>query len=203
VPVQLCSSNGYRDTCINTTTDSSGVYRFRGMPTLPVGHEYFVNYPNNEASADRLPAFQCRPIENYQAGQSTETCTFDLAHVTAVSSPSGSTQSLRTTFTWNKRNLAKDGFVLRLRDLMTGRQWTSPALGNASNYVLTGLPTGFSTGQEYGWDVLVYTDQGLGSPYYYSTITFSAIDASRAGGGKQDGNRPAGALAPAPPDFAR
>jgi hypothetical protein len=86
---------------------------------------------------------------------------------------------------------------------MTGRQWTSPALGNASNYVLTGLPTGFSTGQEYGWDVLVYTDQGLGSPYYYSTITFSATDASSAGGGKQDRNRPAGAKAPAPPDFAR
>ncbi len=76
-------------------------------------------------------------------------------------------------------------------------------MGNASNYVLTGLPTGFSTGQEYGWDVLVYTDQGLGSPYYYSTITFSATDASSAGGGKQDRNRPAGAKAPAPPDFAR
>jgi len=162
VPVQLCSSNGYRDTCISTTTDSSGVYRFRGMPTLPVGHEYFVNYPNHEASSDRLLAFQCRPVENYQAGQSTETYTFDLADVTAVSSPSGSTQSLPTTFTWNKRNLANDGYVLRLQDLMTGRQWTSPALGNASNYVLTGLPMGFSTGQEYGWDVLVYTDQGTG-----------------------------------------
>jgi|GEM_PF-3587937 len=45
--------------------------------------------------------------------------------------------------------------------------------------------------------------RGLGSPYYYSTITFSATDASSAGGGKQDRNRPAGAKAPAPPDFAR
>lgn len=173
VPVILYYYNGYRSARLSSVTDNGGVYRFRGLPSLPIGHYYWVSYPNYENNSQRLSSWSCYITRDYNAGEDLPYCTFDIVNLWADLPPGGAIQPLPVLFTWNSRNVAGDEYRLRLRSLDSSAYWLSPGLGASTSYTLNSLPAGFDYGVTYYWDVLVFNQYGSGTPYFMRSITFS------------------------------
>ena len=187
VLVELRYSNGYRSVTAGFTQVDSGTYRFRGMPALPIGHYYQVQYNNWEDSTNRLAYWYCYAFSGYASGETRPGGNFDVADVKAVSPAHGASVSLPVTFSWTRRNVTSDSYALRLRSPDWSLYWESGGLGYSSSYVLTSLPPGFDTGVTYRWDVLVYGPDGYGIPYYYRNITFTTLGESEQAGSSEPG----------------
>ncbi len=174
VPVLLQYSNGYRTTRVSTLTDGAGVFRFRGMPTLPVGHTYGVYYPNYEGDSSRLVYWSCYNFTRYQAGQTYATCSPDVAGITLQNPTSGASRSFPITFQWASRGLAGDWYEVYVQRYDPSyAYYYSPSTTGAS-YTLTSLPAGFSYGPTNYWSVNVWNDSGYGASYYMNALIFSS-----------------------------
>lgn len=177
-PVVLNYYNGFTTRRVSTVTDGAGIYRLRGQPALPLGHSYRVSYNNYEENNQRLSSWSCYSFTGYTAGQTYAACSFDIADVAMVSPNGGAYVALPVTFYWNRRAPSTDNYWLQLFGLGSDYTfWESTGLGYANSYDLSSLPTDFTTGVTYGWDVYVTNDSGYGYPYYYRTITFSGSEA--------------------------
>ena len=176
VPILMLYDNGFTSTRVSTLTDGAGNYHFRGMPGTPVGHTYEVIYPNYENYNTRLAAWYCNLLAGYPAGMSYNMCNFSIATVNLTSPAAGATVALPVNFQWTPRSSTPypDNYVLRLRNSDQSAYFTSVGLGTASNYNLSSLPSGFYTGTQYLWDVLIDTLEGFGIPYYARYIYFSS-----------------------------
>ena len=158
-----------------TYTDSIGKYQFTTLPTLSAGQEYYVRWDNMTANPDQLWGWYCDHIDSTTTDPNAYICDFDIKNIVLLSPDSGSTVSLPQTFTWLTRTLTTDDYELNLADMSDGVPWwwTDPSLGYMGSYTLNSLPTGFSTGIQYGWWMWVYGSNGYGESYYYRPVTFS------------------------------
>ena len=202
VPVVLYYDSGYRTTRSSTLTDRSGIYRFQGMPSLPVGHTYSIVYPNYEDSSRRLAFWVCWPLTGYEAGQELETCTFDVSDVVAESPAHEAVVKLPAVFSWRKRDVSGDGYGLRLRSADGRTLWRNDSRSDVDSYTLSNLPAGFSQDEAHRWDVLVYSEAGYGVSYHYRQITTSSTASEFKGRGAGVPNQPGGlkgSLPPLPP----
>ena len=91
-----------------------------------------------------------------------------------ISPTSGAAVSLPETFYWQPRWSTSDSYEFDLFDYEDGDPyWISGHLGYVGSYKLDSLPTGFSPGVTYGWEVWVYGEQGFGVSYYYRYVKFN------------------------------
>jgi hypothetical protein len=164
-------------------TDSSGNYRFTGVPSLGNGQKYSVEYANgangNALNTNYLAWWDSFNITSYSAGSNVAGGDFDIADVTLVSPAGGSTVTLPRTFTWNVRSaVTSDSYEFDIFDYADHNPWAySDLLGYVGSFGLGSLPTGFSNGTQYCWDVWVYADNvythGGGESLYCRYVTFS------------------------------
>lgn len=174
VPVILYYYNGYRTTQVSTLTDNSGVYRFRGMTGLPVGHYYYVYYPNYESNNQRLSYWRCQSFTGYQAGESYESCSFDIKGITLTDPPSGDTRTFPVTFQWTTRGVTNDQYQLYLRRYSPCCAYYYSSYTTGGSHTLSSLPSGFSYGDTNYWSLNISNDEGYGASYYMRSIVFSS-----------------------------
>ncbi len=167
-------------TVLTTATQADGSYRFTGVPGLATGQRYYVRYNNgsdgNPSNPSYLAAWYSFDITTYTAGANVAGGDFDIANI-ALSSPApGATVSLPQAFSWVRRTATtSDDYEWDLFDPADMNPWVYfGPLGYVSDFTLNSLPSGFTFGTPYGWNVWVNaSDGGSGVSYYYRTVTFS------------------------------
>jgi photosystem II stability/assembly factor-like uncharacterized protein len=173
VPVELLYYNGYKLKSVTTLTDGSGIYRFRGMPSLPVGHYYQVHYPNMERDSSRLGYWYCHSLRDYVAGESVGSCSPNVENVDLVS-PAGNTETkLPVTFQWNSRTGEDDNYQVYLRRYSPSYAYYYAPSTTGDSYTLNSLPSGFNYDDQNYWSVNLYNDIGHGASYYMRSIIFT------------------------------
>ncbi|MBN1956421.1 MAG: protein kinase [Anaerolineae bacterium] len=183
VPIVLYHDRGYRVERLTTVSDLMGEYRFRGLPSLPLGHTYSIVYPNNEDDDGRLAWWACQPISDYHAGDELAGCSFDVAGVAVESPAHESVLGLPAVFSWTPRDAAGERYGVRLRSADGTVYWESESRVGASSVTLSDLPNGFDLDQPYRWDLFVCDGAGCGVSYYYRLLTFSVADEEIKGEG--------------------
>ncbi len=186
VSLELRFFNGASwSTRATTTTGSDGGYSFTGVPGLSAGQRYYVLYRNTGGTPGRLWVWGTRVLTSYTAGDSVGIGDFDIADIALVSPAAGATVALPYTFQWTRRPATpSDSYEFDLYDYPDGDPYfyTDPPLGYVSAYTLNGLPSGFSTGVQYAWDIWVYSpDGGYGISYWSYYVTFSNTGMSFTG----------------------
>lgn len=155
-----------------TTTGSDGIYQFTSAATLLSGQKYYVQFLNNTQNTTRLIVWYTNYVLTYTAGQRAYAGNFDIADFPPVS-PYGDLYS-PYTFTWTPRsNVPGDWYFVEVYGASGSPYTYKNALGNAGSLSFGSIPSGFSPGVSYHWDVGVYGgDGGIGYGYYYSLVTF-------------------------------
>ncbi len=199
VPVVLYYDNGYRSTRFSTLTDRSGVYRFQGLPSLPIGHTYTVAYPNYERQEQRLAFWSCQPITSYRRDQELAACSFDITNPEIESPAHQAVVTLPATFAWEGRSVPEERYQLRLRAASGESLWASQAQAEPTSISLSDLPAGLAYERIYRWDLLVYGEAGYGLAYYYREVTFSPTASEVKGYGPGEPNYPLGLRGELPP----
>lgn len=166
-------------TRLETSTDSSGSYRFLNPPTLASGQSYYVLYLNdttggNVSNASYLYIWGGPEITAYTGGQIAGG-DFDIANILLVSPAPDATVTLPAAFQWQLRAATpSDQYDWELFNPNTNQQWMSGQLGYRNSISVSSLPAGVTYGAPYGWDVWVHDGHGgTGSSYYWRRITFS------------------------------
>ncbi|MGD2165247.1 MAG: hypothetical protein PVH50_06940 [Anaerolineae bacterium] len=167
-------------TASTTTTQADGSYAFTDAATLGSGERYYVLYDNgdygNSLDSSYLSFWRGFDIISYTAGDSVAGGDFDIANILLVSPSDQVTVTLPYTFEWQRRTATtSDSYDFYLFDYGDGDpSYFSGPLGYVSGYSLGSLPSGFSTGTEYGWMAWVHGPEGgYGGSYYYRFVTFS------------------------------
>ncbi|MGC9336441.1 MAG: hypothetical protein ACP5JJ_20070 [Anaerolineae bacterium] len=167
-------------TADTAATQADGTYSFTDAASLSSGQRYYVSYQNgdygNTSDPNCLAFWGSFDITSYIAGGSVAGGDFDIANIPLVRPDPGATVTLPQVFEWERRSATtSDSYEFNLFDPddLNPWAWTEP-LGYVNGYTLTSLPSGFSTGTEYGWNLWVYGPEGgAGASYYYRTVTFS------------------------------
>ncbi|NOZ06124.1 MAG: peptidase M4 family protein, partial [Chloroflexi bacterium] len=116
-------------------------------------------------------------IGTYTAGTDRRGGNFDIADIGLVSPGDSASLSFPITFDWNRRNAAfPDLYQLELFG-SGGSPFGAGSISDytSSAYTLNALPSGFSTGVQYFWNVLAYGPNGYGVSRYSLRITFTAM----------------------------
>jgi hypothetical protein len=171
--VRLQHYNGYRTVWHDTLTNNSGVYRFRGLDSLPIGHYYAVNYPNMESDSGRLAYWWCYDVTEYTAGSSVNSCDFDVENINLLA-PSTLNQTLPTTFQWSTRGIAGEDYYVYLRRYSPSYAYFFSPTTTGGSYTLSSLPSGFSYGPTNYWSVSFSNSNGYGASYYMRSIIFDS-----------------------------
>ncbi|MCX6035492.1 MAG: hypothetical protein NTV38_11045 [Chloroflexi bacterium] len=180
VSLQLLFYNGSTwSTYATKTTAADGTYSFTGAASLSSGQRYYVRFQNSTSGPDtQLWYWATRVLTSYPAGCDVGIGDFDIANVPQVSPSAYATEALPSTFLWTRRTATpSDSYVFELL-LNPGSEtsgiWSTQPLGYVATFALNSLPTGFSPGTQYGWEVRIYSpDGGQGTSRYYSPVTFS------------------------------
>jgi hypothetical protein len=181
VSLQLRFYNGSAwSTYATKTTAADGTYSFTDAAGLSNGQRYSVRFQNSTSGPDtQLWYWATRVLTSYSAGCAVGIGNFDIANVPQVSPSAYATVALPYTFQWTRRTATpSDSYVFELLlnpGSETSEIWSSqPPLGYVATFALNSLPTGFSPGIQYGWEVRIYSpDGGQGTSRYYSPVTFS------------------------------
>jgi hypothetical protein len=165
------------------TTNSAGYYLFAGIPALDVGQSYNVMYQNPEFNDSRLRSWVSADVTSFTPSSSVFLGTSDLANIPLVAPDPKATIALPFVFEWTRRTATpSDSYFWKLFDPYSTAYKYSDALGYSKTYPLNSLPSGFSQSVQYGWDVGVLDSSGgIGTSYYYRTVTFSNSGASILG----------------------
>ena len=165
-------------TFATAATDSNGNYRFSNPPHLGADQRLYVRWDNDEYNSDWLWKWVCWSVTSSTTDLAARRCDFDLENVDLLSPDPGATVSLPHTFAWRKRALTTDAYEFNLADTSDNDPYWWNYLGYVSSYTLSGLPDGFTPGQQYGWWMWVYGPDGYGISYYYRNVTFSNTGSS-------------------------
>ena len=158
-----------------TSTDADGRYQFATADSLDADQKYTVRFMNTTHDARFLEMWQSIGLYTYTAGQVLAGGDFEIAEMLYLSPSYGAYVSLPVTFQWQLRTGApSDSYVLEMYKPNNSTIWfDTPKLGYTGTYLMNSLPTGFTTGVQYGWYVWVY---GPGDSYgitnQYGAITF-------------------------------
>ena len=91
-----------------------------------------------------------------------------MADIPLVSPDDDAEVTLPAQFCWTRRGVAGDNYRLALYDLATGETAKTAFLGDVACTYLTGLPSGWPTGEAYIWWVEVGQGaQPSDTPYNY------------------------------------
>jgi hypothetical protein len=163
IPLTLRCFNGFFwYTADTTTTAGDGIYIFDSGPTLDAGEYCYVRYGPNTANPNYLYLWAASAIFDYAAGTATPGGNFDIADVVLGPPDSSAIQSFPLTFSWTPRS-ATPGDSYELEILSSDSiPWTSGELGYVGSHTLRSRPAPLSAGVVYGWDMVVYGDDGLG-----------------------------------------
>jgi len=184
VSLSLQLRNGGNWTPPTTITNSDGSYAFTDVPGLNSGQSYYVLYKNSSKSGspNRLWTWHTKSVGTYAAGSTVHMGDFDLATIPLVSPPNDTTVQLPYTFQWTPRpGTPSDSYEFNLLDPTDFDPyfWTDPPVGFVGSYTLNSLPSGFSSGSPYVWEVWVYSpDGGYGISCDSRTVRFSNTGAS-------------------------
>ncbi len=186
VPLDLRLFNGSGwSTAITTTTNSEGYYVFENAASLQEGQAYYVLYLNKEGILGRLWTWGTADLTSYAAGSSANMGEFDIADIALVAPADGATVSLPDTFRWTPRPATPaDTYKFRLYDLVHPATSfiTDPPLGYVDSYTLNSLPSGFSSGTPYDWEVWVDSpDGGSGVSRELRQVKLSSLAGSPGG----------------------
>ncbi len=165
-------------TFATAATDSNGNYRFSNPPHLGADQRLYVRWDHDEYNSDWLWKWVCWSVTSSTTDLDARRCDFDLENVDLLSPDPGATVSLPHTFAWRKRALTTDAYEFNLADTSDYDPYWWNYLGYVSSYTLSGLPDGFTPGQQYGWWMWVYGPDGYGISYYYRNVTFSNTGSS-------------------------
>ncbi len=173
--LQLRFYNGSAwSTMASATTGADGRYAFTGAPGLAPGQLYYILFGPNDADPNYLYRWAGPTLNTYSAGTALPGGDFDIANVSLLSPPGGSSLPLPVAFTWQRRGLPGDTYALILFDPDSDDWWLSNDLGDVSSHTLTGLPQGIVAGKEYGWSLRVFNGaDSFGDAFYYRAITFT------------------------------
>jgi hypothetical protein len=166
-------------TWTTTTTSASGTYGFGGIPALTNTQEYYVRFQNTvSGNTNYLWNWSAPYLTTYTTNTRVTLADFDVTNIALIAPAPYVTLTLPSTFQWARRSAAvTDSYTFELFDLpRRALSWaTVPARGYADSYTLTARPSGFSTGMQYGWNVIVTSpDGGFGQSYYYYPVSFAA-----------------------------
>jgi hypothetical protein len=166
----------------STITSASGNYAFTDAASLAPGQLYYVLYRNDAHTAGRVWVWAAPVLTSYSAFTKVSLATFDIADIPLVQPANGATVALPSAFEWTRRAATpSDTYEFNLYDPDDGDPYfyTAPPLGYVDTFTLNGLPPGFSTGAQYGWDLWVYSaDGGYGISLETRPVTFSNTGAS-------------------------
>jgi hypothetical protein len=99
-------------TLASVRTGADGRYQFTGVPALGSGEYYYVRYLNDDSSPNPGPGYlyswSGAQIAAFVPGSAVSGGDFDVADVTFVSPPDGSSQTLPVTFCWAPRGIANE-----------------------------------------------------------------------------------------------
>ncbi len=128
-------------------------------------------------SGDHIAAWYGDTIGTYTAGTDRRGGNFDIADIRLASPGDSASQSLPTTFDWNRRAAA---FPDLYQFEVFGSGGSPLGAGSISDYTssaytLDSLPSGFNTGVQYSWNVIAYGPDGYGVSRYSRRITFTAL----------------------------
>ena len=174
IPVELRLWNGSSSSYSSmgfAYTQANGYYEFTNAPSLGSGQEYYVRYLNG-TDASYVSFCGYKFLTSYTAGGTAAGGSFDIANIPQVS-PVNGVIGKPYTFQWTPRaGVPTDNYIFELWNNDIG--WSSSNLGYVSQYILTSLPTGFSVGTPYYWDLAVYNaDDSVCWSYNQSlTVTF-------------------------------
>jgi hypothetical protein len=177
------------------TTAGDGSYNFIGAPSLATGQEYYVLYANTNdpnPGPGYLWNWYANSISSYTAGTAVAGGDFDVADIAFVSPADGASATLPATFCWTPRSASTDNYKLVFYNPATDKVASTDYLGYVDCVTITGLPSGWPSGETYTWWVRAY--QGAdpdATPYNYGDA-FGERDAviqySAPVGGSGEGN---------------
>jgi hypothetical protein len=157
-----------------TTTDAQGYYRFVRPPGLGAGERYVAAFNNTDNISGRLAWWVTKELTSFTGSKSLKLGDFDIAAVSLGQPAPQSGVGLPAVFRWTRRSAtANDSYAFRLCDWTdTNPMYVSNPLGYADSFTLNSLPSGFSTGATYAWDVLVRgPDGGQGASQEHRAVT--------------------------------
>jgi len=176
VHLRHCGQTGVSYTCYSmlvVPTQPDGTYSFANARTLGANEYYYVRFSGYGSSYLRY--WKTKHLFSYTAGQTIQAGDFDIANVWPRAPWDGNTCALPCTFQWDRRPASpSDSYYIELwgdNDLW----WENPSpLGYVNSYQLGSLPTGFSTGVQYLWDVAIAGPNGeYGYSYQAWGVSFS------------------------------
>jgi hypothetical protein len=152
-------------TAATTTTLAEGYYSFTSASTLGSSQAYYVLYANQDSNdTSRLYTWHTQSIKTYQSGSAVHIGDFDIANIALVSPHTyDNTRPLPVVFEWTPRPASpKDSYEFNLYNPYSTSTffYTDPPLGYVGSYTLTSLPSGFSNGAEYVWEIWAYSPDG-------------------------------------------
>lgn len=199
------AGSGFWTTVDLAVSAADGSFSFSDPPSLAPGDLYYVLYRNTLFDIGRLWLWQTPYQDSFTAGQMLNIGVFDIADVVLTNPAPIATLNLPATFSWQVRTATpNDSYAFDLYDdLDPPTEFITDPLGYASSYTLQGLPAGFTTGIEYGWDVYIFNENfdpaspwtnGWGWSLEYRRVTFDAPGLQQAGAaGIASPRTPAGA----------
>jgi hypothetical protein len=175
--LQLCNHSGNSWTCSAKDTfftQSGGYYQFTTAASLGSNQRYVVVFKNTSHDARFLTEWRSFGFDTYTAGQILAGGNFDIADMVLLSPPDMANVSLPVTFEWQPRPGApSDTYRLELYRPNDFLLFDTPKLGYVGSYTLNSLPTGFTTGVQYGWYVWLFgPGDSVGYTDQYRRITF-------------------------------
>jgi hypothetical protein len=157
-----------------TSAQAGGHYQFTTARSLDSNQKYTVKFQNTANDTRFLASWQSTSVYTYTAGQVLPGGDFEIAEMAYLSPANGANVGLPVTFQWQPRvGASTDTYLLELFKPNESLLFRTPRLGYIGSYTLNSLPTGFTTGVQYGWYVWIY---GPGDSYgftnQYGWVTF-------------------------------
>ncbi len=192
-----------------TVTGSDGRYNFAGVPSLPAGQEYYVEYDNTPSDPNPGPGYLYswygNRITTYTAGATAAGGDFDVADIPLVSPAYGAYVTLPAWFSWTSRGISGDNYRLFFYYPAGYSVAASNYLGGSTSFYLGGLPAGWPSGSGYFWWVDVFRGSNPDStPYNYGTSYGTGwVTIYYSAGALQGASASGSSLAPAPRELER
>jgi dipeptidyl aminopeptidase/acylaminoacyl peptidase len=176
IRLELRFYNGTQwSTYASQATGADGSYGFTGVPALASGQHYYVRYHSTLGDSGHLWFWGTQLLDTYTASSDVAIGDFDIADILLQQPPAGAQVSLPTSFQWTRRPATtSDSYVLTLYNPQTQSPFAQTGqLGYVGNTTISGLPSGFTTGIQYVWEVWAFSpDSAYGISYQSRSITF-------------------------------
>lgn len=170
---------------IQTLTNGSGEYHFRGVASLSPGQIYQPYYAGGRGYQYAGYAGKA-VINSYSTGSTFSNGDLDISPINLISPNTSVGQPLPVQFTWAARSTSpSESYQVELYNYTYNQYWYTDLLGHVGSYLLTALPTGYVTGRTYYWRVFASSPDGsFAGSYYLNSVNFSTTSAIPAQSGK-------------------